>query len=103
MQCQIEPGCTNVGVHSCDQCGLLACGKHAELRGMQPPLCATCYAPIRANERSDAKMANGCVGGGCLFMVLGLAIAAILGTTEFGVAGIIGGFIVIALGIFVGS
>lgn len=55
--CQHEP-CGNVGIHSCSTCGLIMCGKHAEIRqrdGLTTVECTACM--LRRLKDEQRKLA----------------------------------------------
>lgn len=53
-QCQYPGGCSNIGAHSCSTCGILVCGKHAQLSACQVE-CANC---LQARLRREQEQRN---------------------------------------------
>lgn len=69
MECQYS-GCTNVGIHSCESCGKLVCGKHMSWQPSNMgriPYCTTCA------QRSDEQYSKSSGGCGLMFLALPLA------------------------------
>ncbi len=56
MQCQ-NPGCVNIGVHSCSLCGKLVCGMHVDefFPGSRGLRCSSCGAEWRERKRISDK------------------------------------------------
>ena len=53
-QCQYPGGCSNIGIHSCSTCGILVCGKHAQLS----PYKVECVNCQQARLKDEAKAAE---------------------------------------------
>ena len=101
MECQYY-GCTNIGVHSCSNCGKLVCGKHAEvLTGYTVSIkCKACLQVerhTRAVEEAERKQeeSTGCtissIGLGIL--VLGVVVAVVTPVTWLGIIIAVVGFL----------
>lgn len=77
MECQYSD-CTNIGIHSCSECGKLVCGKHAHIyAGLGFLRCESCeqtyWQPLNERKVRAGRTAI----RGCLLLPVGLALLAI--------------------------
>src|SRR5438874_2042937 len=73
MQCQYI-ACTNIGVHSCSQCGKLVCGKHAHISSGHTVSvkCESCWQIEQQAKEKQYEADKKSQKGGCLTAVLGI-------------------------------
>ena len=103
MQCQYM-NCTNIGVHSCSNCGLFVCGKHAHLEHSGDVVrCENCWSTI---QQAEGKRQN----RGCTILAISVGFAilgVILALTHAGEGGPVKGIwllpVLIAIILFVVS